>query len=467
MEQSVLEQAAEQLNGNFRGEVLRAGDAGYDEARKVFNAMFDRRPALIARCAGVADVMAAVEFARESGLQVAVRGGGHGVPGYAVCDEGIVIDLTPMKGIWVDPGEKVARAQAGVTWGEFDRETQVFGLATTGGRVTTTGIAGLTLGSGSGWLERKLGFTLDNLLSVDLVTADGRFLTASERENEDLFWGLRGGGGNFGIATSFEYRLHELGPVVLGGMLLHRREKAPELARAWRDFMRSAPDEVCGAFAFLTAPPLEFVPDGLRGQPACGVIFMYAGPVEDGEEAAKALRALSEPDLDLVMPMPYTVVQQLLDPGNPPGRHHYWKSDNMRELSDDAIATLTEQANKATSPLTTIVIEPKGGAVARVSEDDVAVPGRDAEIAFYGIAQWEDPAESDMHMAWAREFGSALEPFASRNIPLNFVMDEGQERVQSSYGKEKYRRLAELKDQYDPENLFSLNQNIRPSGKSS
>jgi FAD/FMN-containing dehydrogenase len=453
-----------QLAGDFGGTIMRQGDQEYDAARAVFNGMFDRRPAVIARCGGVADVIAAVQFAGDHGLEVAVRGGGHSVPGYASTEGGIVIDLRDMNGVWVDPAARTGRAQGGATWGKFDRETQAFGLATTGGRITTTGLGGLTLGSGSGWLERKFGWTIDNLLSADVVTAAGNVVRASETENEELFWGLRGGGGNFGIVTSFEYRLHELGPIVLGGMLLHAREKAPELLRDWRDFMRSAPDEVGSAFAFLTAPPLEFVPEELRGRPACGIVFLYAGPAEEGEGAAQALRSLSEPDVDLVMPMPYTVVQQLLDAPNPPGRPQYWKSDNVRELTDSAIETLTEQANRVTSPFTIVILEAKGGVIARVPDEATALSGRDSEIAFYGIAQWEDPAESDQHLAWAREFGEAMEPFGSRNAALNFVMDEGQERVQSTYGPEKYARLVALKDEYDPGNLFRRNQNIRPSG---
>jgi FAD/FMN-containing dehydrogenase len=466
MQQTVVVEEARvaEFTGGFGGAVVGAGDPGYDEARAIFNAMYDRRPALIARCGGTADVIAAVNFARDNELPVSIRGGGHGVPGYAVCEGGVMIDLSPMDGVLVDPGSRTAHAQGGATWGRFDRETQVFGLATTGGRITTTGIGGLTLGSGSGWLERKLGFTVDNLLSADVVTAAGEVVHASEQQNPDLFWGLRGGGGNFGVVTTFEYQLHELGPIVLGGMLLHSRDKAPELLRGWRDFMRSAPDEIGSGFAFITAPPEEFVPEALRGQPACGIVFLYAGSAEDGQEAAQALKDLAPPDLDLVMPMPYTVVQQLLDAPNPPGRHQYWKSDNLREMTDAAADTLVEYANDVPGPLTGIVLEAKGGAIPRVPEDSMALTGRDAEIAFYGIAQWEDPAQTEAHLEWTREFGAAMEPVSSKNIPLNFVMDEGQERVQSTYGADKYRRLVELKDRYDPQNLFRMNQNIRPSG---
>jgi hypothetical protein len=460
----IEETAVAEFSAGFAGTVIRPGDEGYDTARAVFNGMYDRRPALIARCGGVADVVAALGLARESGLEVAVRGGGHSVPGYSTCDDGIVIDLTPMKGVFVDPNVRSARAAGGVTWGEFDRETQAFGLATTGGRVTTTGIAGLTLGSGSGWAERKFGFTVDNLLSAQMVTADGRVVTASEQDNQELFWGLRGGGGNFGVVTSFEYQLHPLGPIVLGGLMAYPREQAPELLRAWSDYMQSAPDELNGGFAFLTAPPEEFVPEEVRMKPVCGVIVLYAGPVEEGEAVVQGLKeALGPPAMDLVMPMPYLVVQQLIDAGNPPGRPQYWKSDTLKEMSDGAIDTLVEHANRIRSPFTVIVLEAKGGAIPRVPEDSMALIGRSAPFAFYGISQWEDPAESDEHIRWARDFGDAMEPYSGKDIALNFVMDEGVERVQATFGPQKYARLVALKDEYDPGNVFCRNQNIKPS----
>ena len=412
-------------------------------------------------------MIAAVNFARERGLEVAVRGGGHSVPGYSSCDDGIVIDLSPMNAVFVDPGARTARAGGGATWGKFDRETQAFGLATTGGRITTTGIGGLTLGSGSGWLERKFGFTVDNLLSAQVVTAAGEVVTASGRENPELFWGLRGGGGNFGIVTSFEFRLHPLGPIVLGGLLGYPREQAPELLRAWADHLQDAPDELGSGFAFITAPPEEFVPEEVRGHPVCGVVVLYAGPVEEGEPVVQGLRdALGPPAMDLLMPMPYLVVQQLLDAGNPYGRPQYWKSDTLEEMSDGAVETLVEHANRVTSPFTVVVIEAKGGAIPRVPEDSMALIGRKAPFAFYGISQWEDPAEAEDHIRWARELGEAMEPYSAKGIPLNFVMDEGNERVQASFGPEKYTRLVALKDEYDPGNLFSRNQNIRPSGGS-
>ena len=454
----------QQLAMGFSGPLLRPGDGGYDTAREIFNGMYDHHPALIACCNGVSDVIAAVHFARDHGLEVAVKAGGHGVPGYASCEDGIMIDVSPMKGVFVDQIARTAHAAAGVTWGEFDRETQAFGLATTGGRITTTGLAGLTLGSGSGWLERKFGFTTDNLLSAQVVTAAGEVVTASETENPDLFWGLRGGGGNFGIVTSFEYRLHPLGPIVMGGLMGYSREQAPELLRAWSDHMKNAPDELGSGFAFLTAPPEEFVPEEVRGQPVCGVVVLYAGPVEEGEPVVQGLReTLGRPAMDLAMPMPYVVVQQLLDAANPPGRPQYWKSDTIREMSDEAIDTLVEHAGRIPSPTTVIVLEAKGGAIARVPEDSMALIGRDAAVAFYGIAQWEEADAADEHISWARELGEAMEPYSAKGIALNFVMDEGIERVRAAFGPDKYERLVALKDKYDPGNLFRRNQNIKPS----
>ena len=462
-----LEEAAvQEFAANFRGELIRSGDDGYDDARAVFNSMIDRHPALIARCTGVADIIAAVNFARDNELVVAVRGGGHSVPGYAVCEGGIVIDLSPMKGIWVDPDTRTARAQAGVTWSEFDRETQQFGLAITGGRVTHTGIAGLTLGSGSGWLERKYGLTCDSLISADVVTANGEFLKASELENEDLFWGLRGGGGNFGIVTSFEYRLHPIGPIVLGGMLLYPFSKVGELLRFWRDYLEEAPDELGGALAFITAPPAPFVPEDMKGKLAAGLIVFYAGSPEEGEEWVRPLKEFGPPEVDLVEPMPYTVVQTLLDPGNPPGRNNYWKAENLDELSDEAIDTIVAHAPKIGSPFSQLVIQPMGGAVSEVGEDETAIGGRDAAYIAHAISMWENPVESETNIAWAREFMQAMEPFTIPGISLNFTSDQTEDKVKASFGSGKYERLAALKDKYDSTNLFRLNQNIKPKTQS-
>lgn len=448
---------------DFRGELIRPGDEGYDVSRTVFNAMIDRKPAMIARCAGVADVIAAVNFARESGLPVAVRGGGHSVPGYGTCDGGIVIDLSPMKGIRVDPRSRRARAGAGVVWGELDRETQAFGLAVTGGRVSHTGISGLTLGGGSGWIERKLGFTVDNLISADLVTAAGDFITASEEENADLFWGIKGAGGNFGIVTSFEYRLHPVGPILLGGMLLYPAEQAREILRFYRDFMSTAPDELCGGLVFITAPPEPFIPEAVQGTQLLAVFVCYVGPVEEGEEAIRPLRETFPPAMDLVQPMPYTAIQTLIDAGNPPGRHQYWKAGFLNELPDEAIDTFVEHARRVTSPLTAVLLVPMGGTIARIGEEEMLLGLRDLAYNYHILSQWPGPDGSAEHIEWTHQMDAALAPWTNERVYLNFIGDEGEERVKSGYGPEKYRRLVELKDRYDPENLFRLNQNVKPS----
>jgi len=328
--------ALAELNASFGGSLIAPDDPGYDEARTVFNAMIDRRPAVIARCSGVADVMAALALAREHDLEVAIRCGGHSVSGQAVCDGGIVIDVSPMKGVWIDPEARTGWAQAGLNWGELDRETQAFGLAVTGGRMPDTGVTGLTLGGGSGWLDRKYGFTVDSVLAVDLVTADGRFVRASEDANPELFWALRGGGGNFGVVTAFKFALHEVGPMVFGGMMMFSADAAVDLMKAYRGFMEDAPSEMCGCCAIISAPPEEFVPEPVRGKPVFAVIVCYVGPVEAGEAAFGPLREWG-PAVDMTGPMPYTVVQQLISPGNPPGMQHYWKAGFLNELSDEAI----------------------------------------------------------------------------------------------------------------------------------
>ncbi len=459
------EEDIQQLRANFRGQLIRSRDDGYDAARAVFNAMIDRRPALIARCAGVADVIAAVNFARENDLQVAVRGGGHSVSGYSVVDGGVVIDPFPMKGIWVDPEARTARAQAGLTWGELDRETQAFGLAVTGGRVTHTGIAGLTLGGGSGWLERKLGFTVDNLISADVVTADGRFVRASAEENEDLFWGLRGGGGNFGIVTSFEYRLHRVGPIMLGGMLMYPAAQAREVLRFYRDFMQEAPDEFGGGCAFVTAPPAPFIPESVQGTQVIAGIVCYVGPTEEGEAVLRPLKEALPPAIDMVQPMPYTALQSMLDAGNQPGMQNYWRAGFLDEMPDEAIDVLVEHTSKVTSPLTSLVIVPGGGALARAPDDETPLGLRDSPFNFHALTMWAEPVEPEKHMRWTRELTEVMQPWTGERTYLNFIGDEGEERVRTAFAPEKYQRLVALKDKYDPDNLFRLNQNIKPSAK--
>ena len=457
--------AVAELAAGFAGDLIQPHDPGYDRARAVFNGMIDRRPALIARCTGPADVVAAVRFARAQELLVAVRAGGHSVPGYGTCDGGIVIDVAPMKGIWVDPEAGTVRAQSGLLWGEFDRETQLFGLATTGGRRTTTGVAGQTLGSGSGWLERKLGLTCDNLLAAEVVTADGDVVRVDESRNPDLLWGLRGGGGNFGVVTALELRLHPVGPMVTGGMMVWPRDRAADVLRFWRDYVETAPDDFGSAPAFLIAPPAPFVPEHLQGRPAFGLIVCCAGSPEDGEAMVKPFRANAAPDLDMVQPMPYTAVQSLIDEATPHGLHNYWKAENLPELSDAAIDTIIDTAAGMTSPLSMVIIEPKGRAISRVGEGDSALGGRDAGHTLYCFSMWTDPAENDTHIGWTRALMEAMAPFTMPGVSLNFTSDQQESKAKESFGSaDKNRRLTALKDHYDPTNFFRLNQNIRPSG---
>jgi FAD/FMN-containing dehydrogenase len=446
----------------FGGEQFRPGGAGYDEARRVFNGMIDRSPALIARCSSADDVVLAVNLARERGLDVSVYGGGHGVTGAAVCDGGLCIDLRGMKGIAVDPAARTVRAEAGLTWGEFDAATQEHGLAVTGGRVTDTGIAGLALGSGSGWIERKYGFTCDNLVAAEVVTADGRRVVASETENADLFWGLRGGGGNFGIVTAFHLRLHPLGPIVLGGMLVYPAAMAAEVMRFWRDFMRDAPDEVGGGLAFVTAPPADFVPEPVRGHPVVGVIVSYAGPVEDGEAVLAPLRAFGPPGVDLVGPMPYTAVQQLLDEGNPSGTRNYWSADFYDDLPDEAVDVLVAHATDPVSPLSQMTVVPGGGAIARVPEDATAFGQRTAAFNIHYLSMWTDPADDARNIEYTKRISGAMKPWSTGRAYLNFIGDEGAGRVEAAFGPEKYAKLRALKTKWDPTNLFRHNQNIPP-----
>jgi FAD/FMN-containing dehydrogenase len=451
------------LRSRFRGELITQEDgARYDATRELFNAMFDRRPALIAQPVDAPDVATAIAFARETGAPLAVRCGGHSVAGYSSCDGGLVIDMRAMKRVTVDAESRRARAQGGVNWGEFDAETTKFGLATTGGRVTTTGIAGLTLGSGSGWLDRLHGFTCDNLVSAEVVTADGRIVRASRDENADLHWGLCGGGGNFGIVTEFEYQLHPIGPLVLGGMVVHRRERAPELLRMYRKLMESAPPELSGGVVFITAPPAPFIPPDLQGKPIVVVIATWFGEIARGEEALKELRAFGPPVADIIQPMPYTALQSMIDAGNGFGRRQYWRSENLAELSDAAIERLVAQTDRVTSPFTQIIVVPLGGKIAEVPADATALGGRSTPWQYHCYAGWEDRDDAK-HIAWVRETENALKPYTAGHISINFVSEAGTDRVRAAFGDEAYKRLVALKDKYDPTNLFRLNQNVLPS----
>jgi hypothetical protein len=451
--------ALSELAGSFRGQLIRPGDPSYDAHRKVWNGSISRFPALVARCAGVADVITAVRFAKETGLLVAVRGGGHSFPGLSVCDGGIVIDLSLMKGIRVDPEARTARAQAGVLLGELDRETQAFGQAVPAGIVTHTGLSGLTLGGGLGWLMRKYGLTIDQLLSVDLITAEGEFVKASQTENPDLFWGLRGGGGNFGIVTDFEFRLNPVGPIVLAGPIFWPIAESPNVLRFYRDWISDAPDELTTIVVHRKAPPLPFVPPELHGQLIVGVACCYAGPAEEGEKVLRPLKNFRAPVLDLCEPKPFVDHQAMFDPSFPHGRWFYLRSCDVAELTDDVIDITVEHSLRINSPLTTFPIWHLGGRMARVGADETAFNGRSAGHTF-NISGITETAEGfDAEREWARDFWSALKPYHT-SVYVNFLMDEGDERIRQAYGAEKYDRLKALKRRYDPDNFFRLNQNI-------
>jgi FAD/FMN-containing dehydrogenase len=454
-----------ELQDTLRGELIRPADPDYDQARAVWNAAHDRHPASIIRCAGAADVVRAVEFARSEGLVVAVRGGAHSIAGFSTCDGGVVIDTSPMKGIRVDPAGRRAVAQPGLTWGDFDHETQAFGLAITGGLVSSTGIAGFTLGGGLGWLLRKYGLTCDSLLSGDVVTADGQLVTASEQEHPDLFWALRGGGGNFGVVTSLEYRLHPVGPTVFAGPVFYAGPSAAQVLRGWRDLTADLPDELTTLANILVAPPVPFLPEAVHGQMVVAILGVHAGSVEDGAKAAEPLRSLAEPIADLMGPMPYTAMQRLLDPLWEAGAHNYFTSTVMDRLDDQAIDTLLAQHAAGQAPAHELHLHHAGGAMARVPAEATAFAHRGAPYVLNIIARSPDRAGFEQHADWARATRRAMDPWGG-GAYVNFTSDPEQDRVRASYPPSTYARLVATKDQYDPTNLFRLNQNIRPSGSS-
>jgi FAD/FMN-containing dehydrogenase len=447
----------------LRGRLISPDHADYDIARAVWNGAIDRRPRLIARCIGTADVVAAVRFARDRELPIAIRGGGHNVAGTAVCDDGIVIDLSAMRGVRVDPVERTAWVQGGALWGDVDHETQVHGLATTGGIVSHTGVAGLTLGGGVGWLMRKHGLTVDNLRAVDVVTAAGDLLHASEDQHPELFWALRGGGGNFGAVTAFEFRLHCLGPTVLAGPVLWDATDAGAVLRFYRDFVREAPDELGTVIRFGSAPPLPVIPEALHGRPVLMIGTCYAGPIKDGEQVLRPLRAFGTALLDLIGPTPYVGFQSALDSTVMHGWNYYWKSTHLPELRDDLIEVLVEHAFSCSSPRSYVAMFHLRGAVSRVAEGATAFGNRHASHAITVDGVWR-PGEDfgDRDTAWARRFFAALGRFRN-GVYVNFLGgDEDSGRVREAYGDRVYERLVDVKTTYDPDNVFRYNQNIRP-----
>jgi FAD/FMN-containing dehydrogenase len=442
---------AARLRSQLRGGLVVPGETGYDEARSVFNAMIDRRPAAIARCAGVGDVQACVRFAREHDVLLAVRGGGHNVAGKAVCDDGLVVDLSSLKQVSVDAAARTARAEPGLRLGELDRATQAFGLATPLGIASDTGIAGLTLGGGLGWLNGRLGLSCDNLLAAEVVLADGRCVRASADEDAELLWALQGGGGNFGVVTRFEYRLHELGAVT-GGMVLHAAKDAKRVLRFYDEFARGCPDDLSTAAAFLTAPD---------GSLMLAVAACHSGPPAEGARAVAALRAFGPPAADDIKVMPYVEMQRLLDAAFPPGRFHYWKSGFMRALSDDAIGLMLDAAERKPSPSSLVVLQQMHGAASRVDPVATAFGHRHEQYDLLILASWDKAADSQRNTAWARGLWETLQPHAEDAVYVNDLGEEGEQRVRSAYGP-TFPRLAALKRKFDPDNFFRVNQNIRP-----
>jgi FAD/FMN-containing dehydrogenase len=462
MEASMLDETKiPSFRASLRGELIEPSDSSYDAARKVFNAMIDRRPRLIARCADVADVMAAVNFGRDQKLLIAIRGGGHNAGGLGVCDHGLVIDLSPMSYVHVDPKKKTVLVGAGALWRDVDHATHAFGLAVPSGIISTTGVAGLTLGGGIGYLTRKYGLTIDNLLAVEMVLADGRFVTANAKENADLFWAVRGGGGNFGVATSFLFKAQPV-HTVYGGPMLWPMEDAEDLMRWYRSFMVKAPDDVYGFFAFHTVPPWPPFPEHLHNKKMCGIVWCYTGAIKKAEKVFKPIRAFKTPGLDLVGPIPHPALQSLFDSLYPPGMQWYWKADFVRTLPDEAIALHRKHAENLPTTQSTMHLYPINGAASRVKNAATPWSYRDATWASVIVGVDPDPANKEKISAWARDYWSALHPYSAGGAYVNFMMDEGEDRVRATYGK-NYARLAKIKKRYDPTNLFRVNQNIKPA----
>ena len=461
MEGALSETVANALKPHFRGQLIQPGDAAYDQARAVYNGMIDKRPALIARCTDVADVIAAVNAARDSGMLLAVRGGAHNGAGLGTCDGGLVIDLSPMKGVFVDPKRNTIRVGGGCTWGDVDHATSPYGLATPSGFISTTGVGGLTLGGGIGYLSRAYGLTIDNLLGAEVVLADGRLVTASEDENADLFWALRGGGGNFGVVTAFEFKAHPVG-TVYGGPMLWPMDQARELMTWWRDFILTAPQDINGWFGFVTVPPGPPFPESVHLQKMCAVVWCYTGPLDQAEARFKPIREAMPPVVDFAGPIPWPVLQSLFDGLYPPGLQWYWKADFVGELSDKAIDLHIKYGHQLPSMHSTMHLYPINGAAHRAAPGDTAFSYRDANFASVIVGVDPDPANNDRIVQWAKDYWLALHPHSAGGGYINMMMDEGNDNVKAAY-RDNYARLAEIKRKYDPANLFRVNQNIRPA----
>jgi FAD/FMN-containing dehydrogenase len=458
---TVNELSTNTLKASLRGELIQPGDEGYDAARKVYNAMIDKRPALIARCADVADVITAVNFGRENGLLVSIRGGGHNAGGLGVCDDGLVIDLSLIRYTHVDPETRTVRVGGGCTWGDVDHATHAFGLAVPSGIISTTGVGGLTLGGGLGYLTRKCGLAIDNLIAADIVLADGRFVTADEKQHADLFWALRGGGGNFGVVASFVFKAHPISTVYAGPMLWELTQ-APEVMKWYREVIMQAPDDLNGFFAFLTVPPGPPFPEHLYNKKMCGVVWCYTGPMEQAEETFKPIREKFPPALDFVGPIPQPALQSMFDALYPPGLQWYWKADFVNELSDEAIRLHIQHGSQLPTMQSTMHLYPVNGAAQRVGKHDTAWSYREATWAEVIVGVDPDPAKKDLIVDWARKYWDELHPYSAGGAYVNFMMEEGEERVKASY-RDNYERLAAIKSTYDPANFFRVNQNIKPA----
>jgi FAD/FMN-containing dehydrogenase len=458
----MLEEASlTKFKASLAGDLVQPGDEGYDEARKVYNGMIDRRPRLIVRCADVADVIAAVNFGRQNNILLAIRSGGHSAAGLGVCDDGLVIDLSLINYARVDPSDRTVRVGAGCTWHVVDHATHAFGLAVPTGFISTTGVGGLTLGGGIGYLTHKHGLTIDNLISADLVLADGRFVTASAKENTDLYWAIRGGGGNFGVVTSFLFQAHPVHTDYAGPMLWPI-ERAAEVMRWYREFIATVPEEFSGFFAFLVVPPGPPFPEQFHLKNMCGIVWCYTGALEKAEETFKPIRNLLQPAVDLVGPIPHPVLQSMFDPLYPPGHQWYWKADFVNELSDEAIALHVEHGSRLPTMLSTMHLYPINGKAHQIAKTETAWSYREAIWAEVIVGVDPDPANRDRITTWAKDYWNALHPYSAGGAYVNFMMEEGEERVKASY-RENYERLASIKRKYDPTNLFRVNQNVKPA----